>query len=77
MLAMMQSGCGSTEAGVVLTYLNLPHSHTFQKMTFRRVQASIRPAIVELSERSMEEARHFEVSATVGESKYKLWKQKS
>ena len=51
---MMQCGCGSTETGMILTYLDLPHIHTFHQTTFLRVQNDICPAIVELSEQSMD-----------------------
>ena len=75
-LALMQIGGGASEAGLMLSYLNLPHSSTFQNCTYYKVQEAIRPAIIELSEKSMVKVRQDEVLATVGEDKSNLWKQK-
>ena len=50
-LAMMQVGAGSSEAGLLLIFLDLPHSSTFQKTTFSKVQMAMRPSINELSEK--------------------------
>ena len=71
-LALMQTGSGSTEAGTMVSYLNLPNSSTFQSTTFYRIQESIRPAIVKLSEKSIVEAREEEVLAAVGKEKSDL-----
>jgi len=75
-LALMQSGCGGSEASVLLTFLDLPHSSTFHKSTFPRIQEAIRPAIKELSEKSEKEAREAEVLATIGADKFDDWKNK-
>jgi hypothetical protein len=48
-LRLMQIGEGSSEAGVIFTYLDLPHSSTFHKNTFPRVQDAIRLSIIKVS----------------------------
>ena len=74
-LALMQTGCGGSEASVLLTFLDLPHSSTFHKSTFARVKEAIRPAIVEISDQSKCKARDAEVLQTMGETKFNDWKQ--
>lgn len=44
-IGLMQVGGGSAEAGVLLTFLDLPHSSTYQRHTFAKVQLAIRPEI--------------------------------
>ena len=75
-LALMQTGCGASEASVNLTFLDLPHASTFQKSTFPRVQSAIRPFIKALSEKIMREAREKEVLTTIGQEKFIDWKEK-
>ena len=36
-LSMLQMECGSTEAGVLLTFLVLPNAHAFHRMSFSRI----------------------------------------
>ena len=73
----MQIGGGATEAGLALTYFELPHASTFEKTTYRRLQTAVRPAIVKISDDTMIQAREKEVLATVGEQKYDEWKKKN
>ena len=75
-LALMQTGCGGSEADVLLTFLDLPHSSTFHKFTFARVQEAMRPTVKELSEKCKKEAIESEVLSTVGNEKFKEWKEK-
>ena len=74
---LMQIGGGATEAGLALTYLELPNASTFEKTTYRRIHNSIRPAIVKVTNDTMIKAREGEVLATVGESKYNDWKSET
>ena len=60
-------GCGSTEADVLLTFLNLPNAHTFHTKTFARVSDAIRGAIKEISNKSIQGAREKEIKETLGE----------
>ena len=75
-LGLMQCGSGGSEAGVMITFLNLPHASTFEKTSFLSIQTAIRPEIVDLSEKSMEESRCDEIAATIGQDKFKDWKNK-
>ena len=52
-LGLMQVGCGSAEAGVLLSFMDLPHNYTFQRNTFGQVQLAMRPAIMVLTEKCM------------------------
>jgi len=73
----MQVCCGSAEAGVLLTFLDLPHNSTFQRNIFSRVQLAIRPGIKNVTDKCMTESRNEEVRATVGEEKCLQWKNKT
>ena len=75
-LFLMQIGGGATEAGLAVTYLELPHSSTFEKTTFKRVHKAIRPAIVNVTDQSMKEGREEEILATVGKENFDKWKEK-
>ena len=76
MLALMQTGCGAAEASTLLTFLDLPHSHTFQKSSFRRIQLAIRNSIKLLSDEAMQKARDEEIEILLGEEKFQKYKNK-
>ena len=65
-IGLMQIVDGSAKAGTLLTFLDLPHSLTFQRHTFPKVQLAIHPEIKRVSDKSMSEARDEEVKATIG-----------
>ena len=65
-------GCGSTEADVLLTFLNLPNTHTFHTKTFARVSDAIRGAIIEISNKSIQDTREEEIRETLGEEIFNI-----
>ena len=75
-IGLMQIGGGASEAGVILAFLDLPHSSTFQRHTFARVQLAIRNEIKKITDKSMSDARDEEVRKTVGEEQFLKWKDK-
>ena len=66
----MQTGCGAEEASTLLTFLDLPHSHTFQKNSFRRLQLAIRSTIKTLPDEAMQIARDEEIIGSLGKEKF-------
>ena len=65
---------GSTEAGVLLTFLDLPNSQAFHTKIFTRIMTSIRPKIKKITDLCIQEARDEEIKETIGEellAKYK------
>ena len=74
-LSLLQMGGGSTEAGVLLAFLDLPNSNTFHTKTFTRIMDSIRPEIVKLVDLCMKEGREEEVRTTIGEELYQKYKK--
>ena len=75
-LALMQTGCGAAEAATLLTFLDMPHSSTFQKCSFRRIQLAIRSSIKKITNEAMEKAREDEIRCTLGEEKLVAYKNK-
>ena len=74
-LAMLQIGCGSTEAGVLLTFLDLPNSSAFHRMSFSRILTAIRPEIKEITNLCMEHGQNEEIKQTIGEELYEEYKK--
>ncbi len=72
-LSLMQMGCGSREADVLLTFLDLPNAHTFYTKTFSRVSDAIRSEIKEISNKSMKDAREEEIREILGEELFKKY----
>lgn len=44
-LSMSQMGCGSTETGILFTYLDLPNAHAFHRTSFTRILSRMIPKI--------------------------------
>ena len=74
-LGLIQMGGGSTEAGVILTFLNLPNSNAFHTKSFSRIQTKIREEIKVITDSSMEQAREEEIRKTIGEKMYEAYKK--
>ena len=74
-LSMLQMGCGSTETGVLLTFLDLPNSHAFHRMSFSRILSAVRPEIKEITNICMEEGQNEEIKQTIGEELYEEYKK--
>jgi len=70
-LGLQQIGCGASESGTLLTYLNLPHAHGFHRHSFRKIESAMRLKIKEICVESMEEALEEEVRLTINEERDK------
>ena len=73
-LSLLQMGGGSTEAGVLLTFLDLPNSQTFHTKTFTKIMTPIRPEIKKITDLCMQEARDEEIKETIGEELFERYK---
>ncbi len=72
---MIQMGCGSTETGTLLTYLDLPNAHTFHRISFSRILLAMRPKIKNITNLCMQEGRDEEIRETIGEESYQKYKE--
>ena len=64
-LALHQIGGGATESGILLTYLGLPSTQTFQKNHFGRIEKKIRPTTNTISESAINIALDEEMILTL------------
>ena len=76
-LGLQQSGCGAAESGTLLAFLDMPHSSTFHKTTFPRVESAMRQEIKVITDTSMLNARDEEIRETIGEEKFIEYKNKT
>ena len=60
-LGLQQIGCGSSESGIILTFLGLPHAQGFHRHSFRKLESKMRSIVKGICLRSMDEALHNEV----------------
>ena len=54
----------------------MPHSSTFQKNSFRRIQLAMRPSIKTISNQATEKARDGKISCILGKEKLIAYKNK-
>ena len=64
-LGLQQMGCGASESGAILTFLNLPHAHGFHRHSFRKIELAMRSKVKEIYEESMKESIEEEVRLTI------------
>ena len=64
-LGLQQIGCGASESGTILTFLNLPHAHGFHRHSFRKIESAMRSKVKEIYEESMKESIEEEVRLTI------------
>jgi len=74
-LGMQQIGAGGAESDTILTYLSLPHAHTFHRCSFHRIEMMMKPTINKISDESMKQALWEEIDSTIGTERCNEWKR--
>ena len=76
-LGLQQIGGGPAECQVLLTYLELPHSASFSRKAFCKIESKLGTVIKRIAKDSMEKAIDEEVRLTRTKEDYEKYKKKS
>ena len=72
-LGLQQVGGGPADCQVILTYLGLPHSQSFSRKSFGKVEAKLRPLIKKISDDTMDMALDEETKLSWSTEDYEKW----